>query len=73
MSNLTGVHDSQLCAADNGQPCVMCCWADASQSIPRREMDDWDLDRELNEFANRYGEQALADKLDLFMTGRGIY
>jgi hypothetical protein len=27
MSNLTGVHDSQFCAADNGQPCVMCAWA----------------------------------------------
>lgn len=82
MSNL-GTHNTETCKTANGQPCAICAWAGSvateeiliyrGPAIVRREIDDWDLERELNEYSNRYGEQALADKIGQFMTGRGIY
>ena len=80
MSNLTGVHDSQFCATDNGQPCVMCAWAEAVSSyiyqapppptLIRKEIDQWDLMRELNDFDTRYGRQALLEQIFQFMGAR---
>ena len=69
----TGIHDTQTCNTNNNAPCVMCSWAEASQSIPRREIDDWDLDRELGNYQDRYGTDALARKLESYMIGNGVW
>jgi len=67
------IHNTETCATDNGSPCVMCCWATASESIPRQEMDSWDLERELSNFQERYGTDALAQKLESYMVANGVY
>lgn len=70
MSNL-GIHDSTTCARNNGQPCEMCCFAQGVQE--ERERMEWSLEAEMNNFSARYGEEALCEKIDVFMTARGLY
>jgi len=72
MSNLTGVHDSQFCACDQCQEAQR--WEDearlAKPTVIRKEIDQWDLMRELNEFDTRYGRQALLEQIFQFMGAR---
>lgn len=41
--------------------------------IPRPEYDQWSLEAALESFRQDYGDEALAESLDSYMTERGIY
>lgn len=71
MLDLTGVHDSQTCnLGANGQPCEACCWAQSVEE--QRGYAEWSLEAEMNGFAARFGPEALAEKIDVYMTARGF-
>ena len=60
MSNLLGIHDTDFCA------CPMCQWG-ASVSVDnpapvRQEIDAWDLEREMSNYEQLYGREALMMK-----------
>lgn len=65
MLDLTGIHDSQTC------PCEMCKWANNADDP--RERAEWSLESEMTNFASQYGEEALVEKIDVYMTSRGLY
>lgn len=72
MLDLTGVHDSQTCnLGANSEPCEMCKWANNADDP--RERAEWSLESEMTNFASQYGEEALVEKIDVYMTSRGLY
>jgi hypothetical protein len=64
------IHNSQTCELDGGNPCVMCSWANDVEA--QRGYNEWSLDTEMSEFARRYGYQALAERIALFMAATAV-
>lgn len=69
---MTEIHDSQTCdLGPNGKGCFMCLQAGEIET--RREHDAQALDVAMNDFIRSHGDELFAQKIDLFMTARGIY
>ncbi len=65
MTDLTGIHDSDICS------CVQCLevaqWERSRvPASAEREYEDWSLQADLTNFRARYGEMALLGVLDRF-------
>lgn len=60
-----GIHDSDFCKCDT------CLWAAAGET--RREYDEWELYKAMNDYLKSAGREALAQRIDEFMTANAIY
>jgi hypothetical protein len=68
---LTGVHDSDTCDRDNGQPCFMCRFA--TDIEVRREQTEWDTERAMNDFRREFGDERFMEKIEVYLTQNGLY
>ena len=65
-------HDSKTCTQGvGGGACMMCAFANTVED--QRSRAEWSLESEMRDFATQYGEEALVEKIDVFMTARGLY
>jgi hypothetical protein len=71
MLDLTKQHDSQNCNLGTDGPCQMCKWANSVEA--QRGYAEWSLETEMNNFSQRYGSEVLLQKIDSYMTERGLY
>ncbi len=66
MLDLTGVHDSRTCTLGaNDQPCMACLWANSVED--QRNYAEWSLFAEMNDFAAKFGSDALRQQVDQYV------
>lgn len=61
----TGIHNTDTCS------CQICTWA--RNVVEQREYREWSVEVELEGFRAKYGDEALAQTVDRFMTERAIF
>lgn len=73
---MTGIHDSSTCrlGKDSG-PCEVCVEAIRWERRPGKDrvFEEWNLEVAMNDFLNDYGPSALMEKIEGFVTERGLY
>jgi hypothetical protein len=71
IKKLTGVHDSDTCDRDHGQPCFMCRFAIEIEE--RRERDAWELEKAMNDYRLSVGSERFMEKIETYLTDKGLY